>query len=489
MYIPTETPSTRDSRQSATRARRGEMTPPVETVETVTKRRVESYCLGGGERRRQRADIRDGRSGDDDDDDDDDDDASLGAVASLEAHANGLRAMRACVEEALRGGVDALLTSMTGTSGTTATSTLWMRVHELERRARRAETRVQTLEDALVEKTTETEALRERLGREMLARGAAEDGCESPGRERMRAELALYKEACQKYRKRAERFEELYRRGVGAGGKDTAANAVGGKPECGRATTGMVGGVEELVLGKTTTKTKAAVPPKIVRETQLFGDDVEKLAPGGVGVGGLGFKRAMREVREATLEDDLWGATQKKRSTIGPQDGSRRDAARMVDEEVENARSGGGAKEEDARRRAAAPPLDRIFLDSKNKGSAVNETTNGNKVRKNKRLSDNSPTGPNEVFGDSETAAARGQVKCVEVVRKKSEREQLNAYACEECRTFYSAMMPEKDRATIKCPHALPPNAQNSRHRAKWAPEPAPKGFWNLAFTPPEKSD
>jgi len=24
----------------------------------------------------------------------------------------------------------------------------------------------------------------------------------------------------------------------------------------------------------------------------------------------------------------------------------------------------------------------------------------------------------------------------------------------------------------------------NSRHRAKWAPEPAPKGFWNLAFTP-----
>jgi len=236
------------------------------------------------------------------------------------------------------------------------------------------------------------------------------------------------------------------------------------------------GGVEELVL--TTAATKA--PPKIVRETQLFGDDAEKLAPGVVG----GFKRATREVREATLEDNLWGATQKKRS-VGQQDGSRRVAARTVDEGVENARSG-AEKERDARRRAAAPPLDRIFLDSKNRVSA-NET-NDNKVRKNKRLSDNSPTGPNEVFGDSETAA-RGQVKCVEVVRKKSEREQLNAYACEECRTFYSAMMPEKDRATIKCPHTLPPNAQNSRHRAKWAPEPAPKGFWNLAFTPPEKSD
>jgi hypothetical protein len=321
---------------------------PTTTLETVTKRRVESYLLGG---ERQRADIRDGRS--DNHDDDADDDASLVAT-SLEAHANGLRAMRACVEEALRGGVDALLTSMTsGTSGTTtATSTLWMRVHELERRARRSETRVQTLEDALGEKTTEMEALRERLGREMVARGAAEDGCESPGRERMRAELALYKEACQKYRKRAERFEELYRRGVGAGGKDT-----GVKPECGRATTGMVGGVEELVLGKKTTKTKAAVPPKIVRETQLFGDDVEKLAPGGVGVGGLGFKRAMREVREATLEDDLWGATQKKRSTIGPQDGSRRVAARMVDEEVENAtrRTGVGA---------AGPPGGRRLMSS-----------------------------------------------------------------------------------------------------------------------------
>jgi len=281
----------------------------------------------------------------------------------------------------------------------------------------------------------------------------------------------LYKEACQKYRKRAERFEELYRRG----GVKEAANAAGVKPERGGRCVAN-GGVEELVLTTATTKAR----PKIVRETQLFGDDAEKLAPGVVG----GFKRATREVREATLEDNLWGATQKKRS-VGQRDGSRRVAARTVDEGVENARSG-AEKERDARRRAAAPPLDRIFLDSKNRVSA-NET-NDNKVRKNKRLSDNSPTGPNEVFGDSETAA-RGQVKCVEVVRKKSEREQLNAYACEECRTFYSAMMPEKDRATIKCPHTLPPNAQNSRHRAKWAPEPAPKGFWNLAFTPPEKSD
>ena len=462
----------------------GEMTPtPRETaVETATKRRVESCCLGG----QRAADVYGGGGRSDDDDDDDanvadevEDDASL--ATSLEAHANGLRAMRACVEEALRGGVDALLASMTGTgTGTTTGTTLWTRARDSERRARRAEARVQTLENALVEKTNEMEALRERLGREMIARGAAEDGCESPRRERMRAELELYKEACQKYRKRAERFEELYRRVVV---KDAAV-----KPECGRAAAETIGGVEELVLAKKTARPKATAAPKIVRETQLFGDDAEKLAPRGVVVGGLGFKRAMREVREATLEDDLWGATQKKQSTIGPQGVSRRVAERMADEEVENARSGGGgAKEEDARRRAAAPPLDRIFLDSKNKGSAANET-NDNKVRKNKRLSDNSPTGPNEVFGDSETAA-RGQVKCVEVVRKKSEREQLNAYACEECRTFYSAMMPEKDRATIKCPHALPPNAQNSRHRAKWAPEPAPKGFWNLAFTPPEKSD
>ena len=433
------------------------------TIATATKRKVETR-LGRDDSRRQRAD-----DGKDDEDEDED------AMMSLEKHADGLRAMRTCVEEALRGGVDALIRSMTthgdddGSGG--SGRTLRTRVGELERRATRAESRVRALERALVEKTNETEALRERLGREMIARGAVEDGCESPGRERTRAELELYKEACQKYRKRAERFEELYRRG----GVKEAANAAGVKPERGGRCVAN-GGVEELVL--TTAATKA--PPKIVRETQLFGDDAEKLAPGVVG----GFKRATREVREATLEDNLWGATQKKRS-VGQQDGSRRVAARTVDEGVENARSG-AEKERDARRRAAAPPLDRIFLDSKNRVSA-NET-NDNKVRKNKRLSDNSPTGPNEVFGDSETAA-RGQVKCVEVVRKKSEREQLNAYACEECRTFYSAMMPEKDRATIKCPHTLPPNAQNSRHRAKWAPEPAPKGFWNLAFTPPEKSD
>jgi hypothetical protein len=198
------------------------------------------------------------------------------------------------------------------------------------------------LERALVEKTNETEALRERLGREMIARGAAEDGCESPGRERTRAELELYKEACQKYRKRAERFEALYRRR----GVKEAANAAGVKPERGGRRVAN-GGVEELVL---TTATTTKAPPKIVRETQLFGDDAEKLAPGVVG----GFKRATREVREATLEDNLWGATQKKRS-VGQRDGSRRVAARTVDEGVENARSGAGkgARRAPSRRGAA----------------------------------------------------------------------------------------------------------------------------------------
>jgi splicing factor 4 len=109
-------------------------------------------------------------------------------------------------------------------------------------------------------------------------------------------------------------------------------------------------------------------------------------------------------------------------------------------------------------------------------------------VRKNKRLSDNSPTAPEDIFA-TERRGGSTEIKHVQVVRKKSEREQLNTYVCEECRSFYDAMMPGKECSTIKCTHAPPENAQNSRHRAKWAPEPAPKGFWNLAFTPPEKTE
>ena len=113
-------------------------------------------------------------------------------------------------------------------------------------------------------------------------------------------------------------------------------------------------------------------------------------------------------------------------------------------------------------------------------------------------MSDNAPKSPDVVFeaADADAAARkekRSVVKCVEVVRKKRERELLTSYVCEDCQTFYDAMMPNKDRATIKCTHAPKMNGicgdapSNSRHRAKWAPEPAPKGFWNLAFTPPER--
>lgn len=142
--------------------------------------------------------------------------------------------------------------------------------------------------------------------------------------------------------------------------------------------------------------------------------------------------------------------------------------------------------------------MDRIFLDSQNTRAArrASTTSNENKIRKNKRLSDNVPTAPDAVF-DAEGDGGRGArdvVKCAQVVRKKRERELLTAYVCDECQTFYDAMMPNKDRATIKCAHA--PRArgdvgglapENSRHRARWAPEPAPRGFWNLAFTPPER--
>ena len=324
------------------------------------------------------------------------------------------------------------------------------------RRRAASDARAATLERERDALRAECERLRERLGREIVARGALEDGLDAPTTEALRGECELYREATRKYRKRAEHYEALYRaarRGVGAEGGDVAREAREG----------------------------AKLRPRAFERARSEEERVRK------------FKRAARDdgAREGA-EDALWGAgTTRKPSTRGafvdvvPASPSSRD-----DEDARGR----------ARARKGAPPLDRIFLDSKNTRAARRDSTTSseNKVRKNKRLSDNAPKSPDAVFeaADADAAARkekRSVVKCVEVVRKKRERELLTSYVCEDCQTFYDAMMPNKDRATIKCTHAPKMNGiggdapSNSRHRAKWAPEPAPKGFWNLAFTPPER--
>ena len=75
-------------------------------------------------------------------------------------------------------------------------------------------------------------------------------------------------------------------------------------------------------------------------------------------------------------------------------------------------------------------------------------------------------------------------VKFVEVVRKRSEREKLPAFTCEECDKFYAAAgLTGASRPNDACQHRPPGTADDwSRHRARWAPPPAPKGYWNLGF-------
>lgn len=75
-------------------------------------------------------------------------------------------------------------------------------------------------------------------------------------------------------------------------------------------------------------------------------------------------------------------------------------------------------------------------------------------------------------------------VKFVEVVRKRSEREKLPAFTCEECDKFYAAAgLTGAFRPNGACQHRPPGTTDDwSRHRARWAPPPAPKGYWNLGF-------
>lgn len=410
---------------------------------------------------------------------------------------------RACVD-ALDAGVDEM------TIAAREAGTWWARRERASERELAASTR------ALTTARREIERLNERLGREMIRRGAeAEEGGGTDAR--AAAEATLYREACRKYRRRAEHYEALYRKMTTTGGGTTTTRGTGSGRTRDRS---RGGGTATATRGAEGDGGDAATRR---RRLEIFRDDDAderrgretlarcaaregKEAPPArrrrvdiVEARDDGFRRAERRegARDdgAEYEDALWGAARtRKRRNDDENDGDGGDArarrwSAQGDSERPRARENVAAAANDAapRRRAGeAPPLDRIFLDSKNAPSSSPSRERGaNAVRKNKRLSDNAPRSPNAVFDDAENARRR-PTKYQDVVRKKSERELLDAYVCQDCQTFYDAMMPGKDRSTIKCTHAPPREnvIENSRHRAKWAPEPAPKGFWNLAFTP-----
>jgi hypothetical protein len=65
-----------------------------------------------------------------------------------------------------------------------------------------------------------------------------------------------------------------------------------------------------------------------------------------------------------------------------------------------------------------------------------------------------------------------------EVVRKKTEREALNTYECEECGKFMDALL-QDDAEGVFQRHEL---MCASRHRARHTPPETPENFWELSF-------
>ena len=462
-------------------------------------------------RRRRRVDDDDGVVEDDDDDDDDWIRARVASAfqSSLPTTTHGTHAtderpgvsdIALGIERAIamaRGmTMDAMKSAFAGVVEDALASDVARETFErVERRQVRDAREIARLTECVREQTREIDGLRERLGREIIHKRRSDGGFEdaeedaSAAFEKTRAECELWREACGKFRKRAEHYERLYKEAVvgashahsmmGVSETRVLASSLDREKRAPAAPSAVLGDFKRAMRGE-----PGAVKHRVVLHSNTREHGGEH-----------GRENAVMTTVANEDAGGLWGGTQPTAER------RRRDATPPPPPPVvgdsENPMHDLRADIELGRREHAAP-LNRIFLDANASGD---ETRNG--VRKNKRLSDNTPTPANEIFErppaadvggaaakiESAPGASNKQVKYVEVVRKKSEREQLDAYVCEECRTFYNAMMPEKQPATIKCTHEPPSNANNSRHRAKWAPEPAPKGFWNLAFTPPETAE
>ena len=376
-----------------------------------------------------------------------------------------------------------------------------------EGKAREDEGKARETTRALTRARREIERLNEKLGREMIRRGADEER-EGEGVELARRETTLYREACRKYRKRAEHYEALYRK---MGGKDvegtTTTTRVGrggrrGRDERREGTSGgrraldgvdgdaRRGGDDWRFLETTTrTSVEGGRNSRDARARAMLGRNVRRprddgsMSRRGMGLDASSDART-RETKASSTRMSCGGRRKRDGTTtttvvvamMRARDGRPRRATASVRTRVRISPPPRTRRRDDARRGAA---LDRIFLDSKNAPASSPSRENGdNKVRKNKCLSDNAPRSPNAVFDDAGNARRRA-TKYRDVVRKKSERELLDAYVCPDCQTFYDAMMPGKDRSTIKCTHAPPREnvIANSRHRGSGRRNRRRRGF------------
>lgn len=69
--------------------------------------------------------------------------------------------------------------------------------------------------------------------------------------------------------------------------------------------------------------------------------------------------------------------------------------------------------------------------------------------------------------------------KYVDSVRKKRDREGLQATECVQCKKFYDAVLMEDANALMesRCKHH-----DVSRHRYRHLPPATPENFWNIGF-------
>lgn len=69
--------------------------------------------------------------------------------------------------------------------------------------------------------------------------------------------------------------------------------------------------------------------------------------------------------------------------------------------------------------------------------------------------------------------------KFVEPVRKKADRENLQATECKLCKRFYDAVAAGSAEGLVepRCNHL-----EKSRHRFRDLPPETPEGFWNIGF-------
>lgn len=72
------------------------------------------------------------------------------------------------------------------------------------------------------------------------------------------------------------------------------------------------------------------------------------------------------------------------------------------------------------------------------------------------------------------------EFKYVAPIRKKSERENLKGFECNQCKKFYDAVLDDgsNKQQNTRCEH----HQGVSRHRYKYNPPLTPEGFWNIGF-------